>query len=93
MLTTPQDPDVTTTYQNYFLVEFTDSTALEQIPVNDLHEICFDYGSGLGRERWARIDDVLSGDGFGSLKMVEIWPESIVQYLPRLNAKGIVELC
>ena len=32
MLTTPQDPDVTTTYQNYFLVEFTDSTALEQIP-------------------------------------------------------------
>ena len=66
---------------------------LEQIPINDLHEICFDYGSGLGRERWARIDDVLSGDGFGSLKMVEIWPESIVQYLPRLNAKGIVELC
>ena len=66
---------------------------LEQILVNDLEEICFDYGSGLGRERWAQIDNVMSGDGFGSLKRVEIWPESIVQYLPRLNAKGIVELC
>ena len=66
---------------------------LEQILVNDLEEICFDYGSGLGRERWAQIDNVLSGDGFGSLKRVEIWPESVVHCLPRLNTKQIVELC
>ena len=63
---------------------------LAQLPAENLQEICFDHPQELDEYGWAQIDQILNGDKFKSLQVVEVWPETIIDYLPKLNEKGVL---
>ena len=66
---------------------------LEQLPINHLEEICFDYIYEVDMEKWAQVDGILVGNKFRSLYRVDVCPESNLQYLPKLYKKGVLEFC
>ena len=65
---------------------------LEKLPLDNLREICFDHTQELDKSKWAEIDNILAGDKFKSIKTVEVRPKSILQYLPKLEGRGVLRL-
>ena len=65
---------------------------LEQLPENDIKDICFDLSDELDGEKWVQIDTILAGKKFKSLQRVSIWPETNIQHFPKLGEKRIAQV-